>query len=151
MKTQNKQSNELMRDALATREIISYSDFTPIIDISPTKRDLAVVRGSALNATSATLVLGTGRKKYLYGLCLALIKDATSTSTLSRITGTINNATVGLIEIPSLTLTAQTSTISIHFTNPVRLDDNTNLTLTNSTNVANITANATAYYYSSDD
>lgn len=89
----------------------------------------------------------TDRDFYLVAAQLELIKDATSTSTISQITSTIDGAAIKILTIPSLTLTAQTSSKTISFPNAVKLDRGVTIGSSNGTNVANIKLHSLIYGY----
>jgi len=94
------------------------------------------------NGTSATLLTTDSDKDfYVTGAYLSVIKDVTSTSVLSSISATVNSYAQRLLGIAGISLTPQSETISINYSYPLKIDRGTAITLGNSTNVANITAN----------
>ncbi len=103
---------------------------------------------TATNATSATIyTTPTDQDFYLSAVALAIIKDATSTSTKSAVTATINGVAQDLLSIPGITLTAQTAEMSLSLPRDLKIDRNTNIVVTNSTNVANILATGVIFGY----
>jgi len=104
-----------------------------------TEHDQILRDATASNTTSATIYSTDPNKDfYLTFLTLSVVKDATSTSTESTITGVINGATRELAHIDGITLTVQNQTVTLSFPTPIRLDRGTNVSVTNSTGVANI-------------
>lgn len=123
----------------------------PVMEVNPKllRRVNVLKRNSAVNSTSATiLAVAADRDFYLTSAFLSVIKDATSTSVSSNITATIDGVSSNLLSIAELTLTAQSSQSNMAYTPPIKIDSGTNISVTNSTNVANITAIAgiTGYY-----
>lgn len=124
----------------------------PVINVNPKdyRRCNIIKRNSASNSTSATVYTTPADKDFfLSAATLTVCKDATSTSTLSTLTIVPNTETsaVQLLDIASLTLTAQDGTISITLPNPIQLARNSAINVTNTTNVANIRADATIIGY----
>lgn len=112
----------------------------PVINVTPkdVKTQDIFKHGSASNATSATLyTTPTDQDFYLTHAELAVIKDATSTSTESSILLTQDGVAKRVCYLPSITLTAQTLSQSSTF-RPMLLSRGTTITITNSTNAANI-------------
>jgi hypothetical protein len=115
----------------------------PVMEVNPRLlKTSQIVRGNtATNATSATIyTTPTDRDFYLTGASIAVIKDVTSTSTESSIKVTIDGSTQRLLSISGITLTAQSSANSINFQNPIKIDRNTTIIVTNTANTANINA-----------
>lgn len=105
-----------------------------------------VKRNSVTNGTSATIyTTPTDKDFYIVAANISTIKDATSTSLTERISVTIEGLLIAILEICSLTLTPQNDSMSISFPRPIKVDRGTNITVTNSTNVANITTVANIY------
>lgn len=121
--------------------LIDNSKVTPVIDVTPLNHktlDFGIAV-SADNAVAATLFTSSANADtYLTSGTLGWIKDATSTSTLATIRAVVNGGTFILAAIPGITLTANAQTISFVLPYPVKIDRNTAVTLTSSTNVANI-------------
>jgi len=112
--------------------------------------------GTATNATSANILVITSasfanKAVYITGATLSVIKDATSTSVLSAIRYTDENgSSTNLLNIPGITLTPQAQSIAINFSHPLKASLSSAITVTNSTNVGNVTATGTIYYYTED-
>lgn len=89
---------------------------------------------------SSEVIMTTDSVKdtYISSVTLGVIKDATSTSTLSAITCVINGATKTLVSIPGITLTVQSEVISASFSPPIKVDRSSAITLTSTTATANI-------------
>lgn len=120
----------------------------PVMEVNPKllRRINTFGAGTASNATSATVyTTPTDRDFFLTAAVFSMIKDATSTSTLSNLITTIDGASVNLIRIPGFTLTAQSGSISISFPQPIKIDRGVTIRLNNTTNVANITCTATIF------
>ena len=110
----------------------------------------------ATNATSATLVsLPNDRDFYVTWACLSTIKDVTSTSTMASLLMDLADSTVGstqILHIAGITLTPQADSICISFPYPLKLTRGTNITVNNSTNVANVSSRGSVggFYVRSD-
>ena len=121
------------------------TQIVPVMEVNPKllRHCDVVKRNQAVNATSATIYTTPATQDfYLVSACVTLIKDATATSTFSRINAVVLGATASFCEIASLTLTAQSETVSMTFPRPIKIDRNTAITVTNTTNVGNVTAAA---------
>ena len=124
----------------------------PVIDVNPkhSRRVNIVKNQNALNSTSGTIYTTPSDKDfYLVGCEISVLKDATATSTNSAINAVIkgdSSSTIVAI-IRGLTLTAQENSVSNNFGNGVLLERGTNITITNTTNVANISASGIIWGY----
>lgn len=120
-------------------EVLPY--ITPVAVLDPICRISR--NASATNATSATVyAVPSDKDFYITAISLSLIKDATSTSTASTITATIDGVAQVIVAIAGLTLTAQSNTVTQQFVRPLKIDKGTNIIVTNTTATANVTANA---------
>lgn len=119
----------------------------PVLDVTSKNVKIAqeVHEENAKNASFATLfTTPTDKDFYLTGCTLAVIKDATSTSTKSRLQiHPEEKGETNILSIAGLTLTAQSETISLNLRNPVKIKRGTNIRVYNATSVANINATAT--------
>lgn len=130
------------------------SAVTPIIDVTPLNHKIIdiIAANAALNATTATIMTtDTKRVFYIVAATLSVIKDATATSISSRVLATINGAATRILGIEGLTLTPQDRSVSISFPKPIKIDKGVNITVTNTTNVANVTSHAIIYGYYEDE
>jgi hypothetical protein len=116
---------------VAPEIVVSY-DCLP-----PANHNLEV---TATNATSNSTTLTTSFETYIYGGTFSVIKDATATSTLSQATIFIEGRAFLLASIVGLTLTASQQTVSFSFYPPLKVDAGKDFSVTNSTNVGNVTA-----------
>jgi len=125
----------------------------PVMEVNPKLLRVSnvVANANAVNATAATVyTTPTTRDFYLCGAMLSVIKDVTATSTASVINGTVNGAAVNFMSIAGLTLTTQNLSNTMIFNPPIKLDRNTAVQVTNTTNVANVTARAHIFGYIDD-
>ena len=126
---------------------------TGTIELNPDLQRISniIAENSASNATSATIYTTNNNPStqqfYLTSVTLSMIKDATSTSVESDVNITMGGVVYSILTIPSLTLTAQNQSIFQSFKQPLPIDANTAITVTNSTNNANIKANGTITGY----
>lgn len=138
------QLNDIIPSQLADKVV-------PVIDVNPKHARIVnwISDATASNATSANFTsLPDNKEFYLTSATLSLIKDATATSTLSRILLNLpDGSTKAIISIPSFTLTAQNQSLMINFNPPIFLQRGQTITVSNSTNVGNIkaTGNITGY------
>lgn len=122
----------------------------PVMNINPKDYRICNIAKttSAVNATSATIYTTPADKDfYLVGFSIGLIKDATATSINSGISAYIDGLNTALIGIASLTLTAQSETLSQTLAYPIKVDRNTIIAVTNTTNVGNISARGSIIGY----
>lgn len=124
----------------------------PVLEVNPKMLKFIEIQenGVATNATSAAVVtLSPSKDFYLCAAELSLIKDVTSTSTLSKIDVVFaaDNKSHSLCRIAGITLTAQADQKILVLPRPIKLQRGSNIAVTNSTNVANITAIGTIYGY----
>jgi hypothetical protein len=116
----------------------------PVVEI---KRNCDIVKSIATGQTSNTIyTTPTDKDFYLVGATLSLIKDATATSTLSALKVYINGVQTTLMQIPGLTLTAQSQSMAFSFPE-IKIDRNTAITITNTTNISNIYLSGTIIGY----
>jgi len=121
-------------------------DINLIYDIRPQITDINT--SNAFNATSATILTTPSTVDYfLVGATLTVIKDATSQSVTSTIQANVNGTARSILVIGGLSLVPQSESISVMFPTPVKVERNTAITVTNSSNVANIRASAVIYGY----
>ena len=107
----------------------------------------------ANNATSATIyTVPADRDFCITSYTLSVVKDVTATSTESAIKCQVDSATAQRIAaIATLTLTAERGQISGNFIPPLKIDKGSGITVTNSTNTSNITAEGTITGYLLDN
>lgn len=116
----------------------------PVVKVSPR---MFTISGNANNAISSTLLTApAGKKTFIHAATISVIKDATSTSTVSYLNCTSKGVIRSFIPIAGITLTAQSETLSINFDDPIEIDPSTTVTINNSTNVANINTYASIQY-----
>lgn len=130
-----------------SEEVIS--NIQPTIEITP---KLLSIHGTASNSTSTTLITTPADKDfYIVATQLCVIKDVTSTSTLTAINATIDGVSRRISIISGLTLTVQDQTIAVSYGNKsLKIDRNTSITVTNSTATANVIGSATITYYTEE-
>jgi len=113
--------------------------FTPVLFNAISKK---VVFGPVMLHLTATY-----KWTELVAAQLSLIKDATATSTSTRINATVDNTATPILVLQGITLTAQSDSISLSLPIPLKIDRGTAITTTNTTNVANILTSATIFGY----
>lgn len=121
----------------------------PVIDVNPKHARIInrVAVGTCTNATSATaFTTDANRDTYLQGVTLAYIKDATSTAlSVSIAVFTEEQGSVTIAQIPCLSLTAASGSLSVMLPVPMKLQRNTACSVRASTNVANVTVTGCFY------
>lgn len=106
------------------------------------------------NSTSATIhTTSTTADTYLISCDLSMIKDVTATSLRSALAAFPfeDNAVSDILVITGLTLVAQNGQVSKSFPIPFKLARGTNITLVNSTNVANVRCAGTIQFFEVPD
>lgn len=117
----------------------------PVMEVNPKllRRCNIIKNVQAANSTGATVyTIPATQDFYLVACSLSLIKDATATSVLTTLRGTIEGVVTNILAIPGITLTAQQDSMTLSFPYPLKIDRGTSITITHSTNVANILTNA---------
>jgi len=106
-----------------------------VVDVNPAN----LRRGDYIKVSARTstgdLVLATtstARDTFISGAQLGIIKDATNdgASNYVRITVVIDGITTDIIALPTLTLTAQNSFLSVNFREPIKIDRGSAITCT---------------------
>lgn len=158
MQNKNSSTTQEIRDVARSQDAVEVlpSSFSPTIqlvaEVNPKmlRRSNVLRNSSAVNSTSSTVyTVPSEGEFYLTFAQIAIIKDATSTSTQSYIQCQPKGyAAQRILSIPSLTLTAQEAQVSATLAAPLLLEPGSTITLANQTNVANITAHCCiAGYY----
>lgn len=126
----------------------------PVVEVNPRYARIVTFakNGNATNATATTIFTSDANvDTFITAVTLGVIKDVTSTSTVSAIEVYINGAAVNLIRIPGITLTVQSEMTTLSLNPPVKIDKNTTVRVTNATNVANIRAEACVMGFTVDN
>jgi hypothetical protein len=120
----------------------------PVMEVNPKLLRTSypfTLLSSLANATSVTIyTCSTTKDTYITGATLSMIKDVTATSTgvslnvMDDLTGLTNP----IINIAGITLTANAQSESITISPPIKLRKGSNVTITSTTNVANVVAKA---------
>ena len=129
-------------------------EIVPTISINPllTNSINLALSNSCTNSTTTSMITTPKDKDfYVTSVALSVIKDITSTSVNSAVQVVINGQNVNLLAISGITLTPQSETMTTNYTHPLKLDKFTDVAITNTTNVANITTRATITYFTIDN
>lgn len=124
----------------------------PVININPKhSRRCNITRATSATGSSGTIYTAPTDKDFFIVACsLSVCKDVTATSTNSDINVTIDGATNPILSIAGLTLTAQSESVSLCFNSPIKIDRGTSVTISNTTNVANIRTRGTITGYTTE-
>jgi hypothetical protein len=128
----------------------------PVMEVNPKLLRIAniVKSTSATNSTSAIIyTTPTDKDFYLTGANISNIKSALSTSTFSAINVILKGANVSniLLNLTGITLTAANGAYSQNFIPPILLKRGSEITITNSTNVAEIKSSGQIIGYEVDN
>lgn len=116
-----------------------------VYDLKPT---ILCISKSSANVTSSTALSTGDRDVYVLSAALSVVKDITSTSTESGVKAYIGGTLRQLLTINTTSLLVEGRDTNIVFPFPgIKIDRNTDIVVTNSTNVANVTASANICYY----
>lgn len=132
-------NNDVFNEGIPTK---FKKSIHPVLVINPLPNQICniALASNATNSTSTTIyTTPKDTDFYLTFIQLSVIKDATSTSTAEYLTAIVNGSTISLLHMVSLTLTAQSGMVSGILNPPLKIDRNTAIAITNSTNVANVT------------
>ncbi len=100
------------------------------------------------NGTSGTMLTTSATNDtYITGAMLHIIKDASATSTSIRLSATVGGVVKNILIIGGITLTAQNENSQISLSHPIKVDRNTNVVVTSTTNTGNFVASGVIYYY----
>lgn len=122
----------------------------PVIDINPKHaRRCNLVRSVGVTNSTGTTIYTTPANQdfYLAGGCLSVVKDATSTSTYTRLRIFVEGVARDVVVIPGLSLVAQQMGLNLTIQDPIKVDRNSIISLGNETAVANITSNGSIWGY----
>jgi hypothetical protein len=125
------------------------STVQPTTEVNPQiVKPAQCVSAACNNATSATIIsTPVNQDLYITGYAITLIKDATATSNATSVTFRQNGALLNLVQIPTLTLTAQTAYLAQSLTHPLQVDRGNSINIGNSTAVGNISVSVVLYYF----
>jgi hypothetical protein len=115
----------------------------PVINVNPKdyRRCNIVKSGTTIHSTTTTIyTTPTDKDLFICSAFISVIKDVGSTSILTRLRASVDGVVSDILNISTLTTTIQNSNNSISFPNPIKIDRGTAITLTNSANVANVSA-----------
>jgi len=130
----------LKGDALPSELI---DDIQPVFDVTPPSTLCRSQTASNTGSAQTIYATPTDQDFYLTSASLSLIKDVTSTSTGTNIRVTIDGVARIILAIASITLTVQQAQMSQSFSNPIKVDRGTNITVEHSAGVANVLGVAT--------
>jgi hypothetical protein len=128
---------------------ISFKEPSLVCDVHPMHNRVAdVVISGTGSATSNTIyTTPTDQDFYLCGACLSLIKDVTSTSTLTQLKVSSGGLLRTLLHFIGFTLTVQADSIACNFNPPIKVDRGTAITLNHGTAAATISGAASVWGY----
>jgi len=130
-----------------TAEVADF--IQPVREIEP--RINIARSASAINSTAGTIYATPSDKDfYLTSASLSVIKDVTSTSLRSDVQVVIDGVTQSVLRISGITLTVQADSISQSYPISIKVDRGTNITVTNTTNVGNVTASGCIQGYTQE-
>lgn len=103
-----------------------------IVPIIPIQRRADIVRTLTKTSTGGSLVFTTAADKdtYITAVSLNYSADNASDGVKISLSGTVDGVSREILTLCKITLTAANHTCSLCFTNPIRLDRNTSVTLT---------------------
>lgn len=123
----------------------------PVIEVGmkKTKNGISKVGNRTSSGAGAIYTAINNQDFFITGVIFGLVKDATCDLATSApaITATQDGVTINLICIPSLTLTAQNSIVSVDLsTHPIKIDRNTAINFSASTFTAGTMIRAATIY-----
>lgn len=122
----------------------------PVIECNPKMlRRLNIVKSNTASDATGAAIMTTSASMdfYISAIELSYTKDANATSILSTISAYINGASSTIAVLRYEPLTAGNASIALSFPFPIKIDRNTAINVTNSTNVASIDTTAIIYGY----
>lgn len=127
------------------------NQIVPVLISNPERTPNIIKQASAINSTSSVIyTTPTDRDFYLTNVNIANIKDVTSTSALSYVACLVNGAPSIIVSVSGLTLTPSSASNTISFPYPIKIDRGTQITVNNSTNIANVSTTASIIGYTID-
>lgn len=105
------------------------------IPVTPVQKLFLFGDASTSGATGTLQTTPSDKDTYITNVEAAIIKDATCDAADStfRINAVVDGVTRVLAAIPTITLTAQNSSIAMHFNPPIKIDRDTAITTTQGT------------------
>lgn len=122
----------------------------PVIDINKPIVNVVVSASTATTGTATAYTTPTDKDFYLTGAVLSFQADATADNTSVFFTATINGVGTPIVNFRKLTTTATTQAIPITFSEPIKIDRNTNITYTSAFTVGACARSINLYGYISD-
>lgn len=113
----------------------------PVMEVNPKllRRCNVAKFANVTNATSGTIyTTPSDRDFYLVGCTLATIADVTATSTYSALKVVIEGVSINILQIPRITLTVSSGTLSLTLPFPLKIDRASSIQVLHTTNVANV-------------
>lgn len=127
----------------------------PVMEVNPKllRRINVCKNATANNATSATIyTTPTDKDFFITCVILSVSKDVTSTSLASAVAGTLfTGETISFAGITTETLKSEAHQEVISYPIPIQLKRGTTITVTNTTNVANILTRGLIFGYTVDN
>lgn len=129
------------------------STIVPVIEVDKPHCDM--LKKGTTTATGETLIYQTPTDKvyYVTGLTLSYAKNAAcdaASGELIHVTAYINGLVVYLATISGITLTADSNTISVSFSVPVRIDKNTAISMSATFTAGALTRSCNLYGFLMD-
>lgn len=125
----------------------------PIVDTAPDRFTEVLGSGSSGSTGSTTVLTAESGKRdtFITGIWLSVMKDSSCDNTTTQVTAVINGATVNLIDIRSITLTATDNNIYVPFEKPLKIDRGSAILLSKTFAAGVLIASANAFGYTVDE
>ena len=108
------------------------STISPTLDLNPRFTNLVKYGTTSVTTSSNLLTTPSQKDFYITFAHITFKKDVTSDLSSCNIQGSVNGATVRLLSFECLAATAENQSINITFPYPIKIDRNTNISLTGS-------------------
>jgi hypothetical protein len=160
MENRNSTLSEELRDVLKSQQNVDGVIRTvnpiiqPVIDVNPKHARLTnIVRNGIRTTTGAGSPFTTpaDRDFYLTGINYSYVGNATSDGTVGRVIVFVEGVARDIINLGHLTLTAFSQNGYLSFNNPIKLDKNSNISITLSFTVGAESMNINLFGFTVDN
>lgn len=154
---QNTQAIQQLRNATGLNLVTGYptqiaSQITAVVDITPNNFIESEVKTLYQTATGTATVYATSatRETYITSFILGFIKNAACDATSIALTATISGVSSIIYRMPLITLTAQDSVIVVNLPKPLKVDRNSNITITGTFAAGTLVRSVSLFVYEKD-
>ena len=157
MQVQNPEATQIIRDQAKLTVAEGFpqnlsSSIVPVMDMTPRfhRNETSFANGYTTSGNISLATSGQGKRFYITGYQIGIIKDATCDLASGDILVSYTQEGVSsrrLARIPTLTLTAQQISINHTLRNPILIDENSSITMTGTFTAGSMARSLTIFGY----